>query len=82
MPETADDVVDIAQEWKKYEDEWVLFEVTEVDERNEPVRGRLLCHSRSRDEIHEVIMRERKPGVRLKTVFTGPPVPPGMELIL
>ena len=42
------DIVDIAEETKKYEDEWVLFEVTETDERSFPVMGRLLCHCNGR----------------------------------
>ena len=78
MPE----VVDLAEEVGRHEDEWLLFEVTDTDERGRSVRGRLLCHSRSCDEMHEVAMRERKPWVCMKTVFTGPPVPPGMEFIL
>ena len=82
VPETADDIVDVAEESKKYEDEWVLFEVTEVDERNEPVRGRLLCHSRSRDEIHDVAMKYRGSGLGLDITFTGDPVPPDMIAVL
>jgi len=76
MPE----LVDIKEESKKHEDEWVLFEVVETDEMNRPVKGRLLCHSKSRDEIHDVAMRHR--GSDLKISFTGDPVPPGMVAIL
>ena len=95
MPETADpprasgsfkrpndDIVDIAEESKKYEDEWVLFVVTEVDEHDEPARGRLLCHSRSRDEIHEVAMKHRDEGLGLMPRFVGDPVPSDMIVIL
>jgi len=81
MPEIAD-IVEIEEERRRHKDEWLLFEVTERDEAGRSVKGRLLCHSRSYDEIHEVGMKRRGPGKRLKTVFTGPPVPPGMELIL
>ncbi len=81
MAEIAE-IVEIDEEKRRHKDEWLLFEVTETDERGRSVKGRLLCHSRSHDEIHEVSMRERKPGVCLMTVFTGPPVPPGMEFIL
>ncbi len=76
MPE----VVDIDEESKKHEDEWVLFEVTETDDQDRPLKGRLLCHSKSRDEIHKVAMRCR--GSDLKISFTGDPVPPGMVAIL
>ncbi len=80
MPE----VVDIAEESKKYQDEWLLFEVIEVDEDDQPVKGRLLCHSRSRDEIHEVVMKVRDSvsDLGLDITFTGDPVPPGMVAVL
>ncbi len=81
MPETAD-IVEIEEERRRHKDEWLLFEVTDTEDPGRSAKGRLLSHSKSRDEIHEVSMRERKPGVCLKTVFTGPPVPPGMEFIL
>jgi len=78
MPE----VVDIAEESRKHPDEWVLFEVTEVDKSDEPVKGRLLCHSRSRDEIHEVAMRHRGAGLGLLTEFVGDPVPADTYVVL
>ena len=70
----------IAEESKKHADEWLLFEVTELDEHQCPVKGRLLCHSKSRDEIHEVAMRNF--GKDLMTTFTGEPVPPDMYVVL
>lgn len=76
MPE----VVNIDEESKKHEDEWVLFEVVETDEMNRPVNEKLLCHSKSRDEIHEVAMKCGKSDLRI--AFTGDPVPPGMVAIL
>ncbi len=76
MPE----IVDIAEESKKYEDEWLLFDVTEVSEVDVPVKGRLLCHGKSRDEIHEVIMQRREGD--LQTIYTGDPVPPDTYVVL
>lgn len=76
------DIVNIAEESKKHEDEWVLFAVTEVDEHDEPARGRLLCHSASRDEIHEAAMKHRGEGLGLATQFVGDPLPPGMIAVL
>ncbi len=80
MPE----IVDIEEESKKYDDEWLLFEVTQVTEQDLPVKGRLLCHSKSRDEIHEVIMRERDSASELgfRTFFTGDPVPADTYVVL
>jgi len=78
------DVVDIAEESKKYEDEWVLFEVTEVNEVDLPIKGRLLCHSKSRDEIHETAMkvRDSTSELGLRTFFTGDPVPADTYVVL
>ena len=76
MPE----IVDITEESKKYDDEWLLFEVTQVTEQDLPVKGRLLCHSKSRDEVQEVAMRHR--GKDLKITFVGERVPAGGYAVL
>ncbi len=76
MPE----VVDIDEESKKYKDEWVLFDVTEVDEVDRPVKGRLLCHSKNHGEIHEVVMQHRQGD--LLTHFVGDPIPLDTYVIL
>ena len=76
MPE----VVDIAEESRKYSDEWLLFEVTEVTGSDLPVKGRLLCHDKSRDEVHEAAMRNL--GKDLMTTFTGESVPRDMYVVL
>ena len=74
------EIVDIEEEARKYEDEWVLFEVTEVNEVDLPLKGVLLCHSESRDEIHEVAMRHRDKD--LKITFVGERVPAGGYAVL
>lgn len=38
---------------KKYKNEWLLVKVLETDELGRPVRGELILHSKSRDEIYE-----------------------------
>ena len=76
MPE----VVDIAEEAKRHKDEWVLFEVTELDELDRPVKGRLLFHGTDRDGLHGEAMKHRD--VLTYTFFTGPIVPPGMVVAL
>jgi hypothetical protein len=73
-------IVDIAEESAKYRDEWLLFEVTELDDRDWPVKGRLLCHSKDRDEIHEVAMRH--PDSELQYPYTGDPAPEEMNVVL
>ncbi len=80
MPE----IVDIEEESKKYEDEWVLFEVTEMNEIDVPVKGRLLCHSKGRregrEEVHRVDMTVRDKHTYV--FFTGEPVPPHLYVAL
>ena len=74
------EVVDIAEEAERHKDEWLLFEVTEMDEIDQPVKGRLLYHCKSRSEVH----REEMKYLDLETYafFTGPPAPPDMILAL
>lgn len=74
------EVVDIAEESKKYEDEWVLFEVTEVDEIDTPISGRLLFHGKSREVLHLEAMKVRDK--HTYAFFTGDPVPPNMIPVL
>lgn len=72
----------IAEVEKQFPDEWLLFEVSELDEQKQPVRGKLLGHSKSRQEIHEVVMQKRSPNHLLCLRFAGDPVPPDMVAVL
>jgi len=76
--------LNIAEVEKKFKDkrEWLLFEVLETDEVNRPIKGRLLCHSKSREEIHKVIMEKRTAHSHFCLKFTGDPVPPDMVVVL
>ena len=40
---------------KKYKDEWVIVEVLEENEYEVPTKGRLMAHSKSRDEIYDLL---------------------------
>ena len=42
---------------KKYHDEWLLIEVLEENECEEPVKGKLIAHSKVRDEIYEKLKK-------------------------
>jgi hypothetical protein len=44
---------DILEIEKQYPDEWLLFEVYEVDEQGRPIKGKLLAHSPSRAALDE-----------------------------
>ena len=73
------DIVTIAEEAKRYKDEWLLFEVTEVDEIDQPVKGRLLYHCKTRSELHGEAMKVREKVTY--RFFTGPVVPPDMIFV-
>ena len=76
MPE----IVDIEEEAAKHKDEWVLFEVTEVDEIDTPVKGRLLSRCKSREEVHLEAMKHRDK--HNYYFFTGELVPPNKIVVL
>jgi hypothetical protein len=38
---------------KKYKDEWLLIKITMTNEKDQPIEGEVLLHSKSRDEIYE-----------------------------
>ena len=74
------DIVDIAEAAEGHKDEWVLFEVTEVDQLDQPVKGRLLFHGGSWSELHTEAMKVRE--MDTYAFFAGPAVPPGMVVVL
>ncbi len=49
MEEIAD--VDVLE--KKYHDEWILIEVIEQNEFGAPTKGKLIAHSKRRDDIYD-----------------------------
>ena len=74
------EIVSIEEEEENHKDEWLLFEVTEVDVSRGPVKGRLLCHNKNRKEVHRAAMRVREK--ETSVFFTGDPVPPGVIPVL
>jgi hypothetical protein len=45
--------IDIAIAEETYQNEWLLFEVTQTDEMNQPVKGKLILHSPDRDTVEQ-----------------------------
>ena len=74
------DLVNIKECEKLYPDEWVLFEVLEVDEKNQPVKGKLLAHSKDRDEVHKVDMKHQN--VLTYVFYAGDVIPKDMAVAL
>lgn len=50
----------VAQIRAKYKDEWVLLSDYDVDERNEPLSGVVMAHSKDREEIYNRQMGIKK----------------------
>ena len=44
---------------EKYRDQWVLVEILEEDELQRPVKVKLITHSKTRDEIYEVLKEHK-----------------------
>jgi hypothetical protein len=38
---------------RKYKNEWLLIKVTAADEKDQPIEGQVILHSKNRDEIYE-----------------------------
>lgn len=59
----------IAMVYEKYESEWVLLEDPELDDNREIVKGKVLFHSKNRDEVdrHMLTLRPRHGA----TLYTG-----------
>lgn len=74
--------VDILEIEKQYADEWLWFEVYEIDKLGHPIRGKLLAHSPSRAALDEFMAK--KAGVYHHTyrVYTGPKPKKGMAVVL
>ena len=63
------EVMTLAMVYEKFESQWVLLEDPELNENREIVKGRVLFHSKNRDEVdHEMLALRPRHGA---TVYTG-----------
>jgi hypothetical protein len=51
----SDKMAKIEEIKKKYKDEWVLVEILEEDELGQPTEVELIAHSKSKDEIYDLL---------------------------
>jgi len=56
MMSRKDGIVIMAEIEKLYPNEWLLFEVVETDEQNQPIKGRLLAHNPDHDAVVRVLL--------------------------
>jgi hypothetical protein len=54
---------------KKYKNEWVLLKVDKTDELNQPIAGKLIAHSKNRDDVYS---KMKKTKGHTYTLYTGP----------
>ena len=59
---------------KKYKGEWLAIEVSRV-KNGEPIQGKLILHSKNREEIWKKIRLSRKKEIYV--AFAGPPLEKG-----
>ena len=45
----------LAEQLRGYQNEWVLIEYIELDERLNAIQGRVIAHSPSKDEIYRIL---------------------------
>ena len=77
-----DEIAEITELEKQYREEWLLIEVLETDAVDRPIKGKLLSHSKSREEIHQAAMKKRDLGADYLISYTGDPIPPDMVVVL
>ena len=61
-----------------FDSEWVLMGETEIDEVLEVIKGRVLCHSKDRDEVYRAAVRLRPE--RSAILYTGE-IPPNAAIL-
>ncbi len=64
---------------KEFSSEWILVGDPELDEAMEVIRGRVLSHSRDRDEVYREAVRLRPKHSAI--VYTGE-LPPDTAIVL
>jgi len=74
-----DELLTVAEIEERFKSEWVLLGDPEVDERMEVIRGRVLFHSKDRDEVYHKDMELRPKSAAY--IYTGK-MPEGTAIAL
>jgi hypothetical protein len=74
-----DEILTVKEIEERYPSEWVLIEDPEVDQQLDVIRGRVVWHSRNRDEVDSkaIELRPKSPATRYMGAW-----PENMEYIL
>ena len=71
MNETiSDEIMTLAEIENRFDGEWILVEDPEYNHDDEVIRGKVLCHSKNRDDIYARAMELRPK--RSASIYTGP----------
>jgi hypothetical protein len=75
----TDEILTVQEIEARYPSEWVLIEDPEVDQQLDVIRGRVVWHSRNRDEVDSkaIELRPKSPATRYMGAW-----PENMEYIL
>lgn len=76
----ADRMLTLKEIRERYQDEWVLVDVTAQDELKQPTEGRVLVHDRDRDVVYDEW--ETTPAKDAFVFFTGDIVKKGYVAML
>jgi hypothetical protein len=64
-----DEMMTFAETQKRFDSEWILVNDPEVDEHFQVVRGKVVAHSKDRDEVYRKIVERRLNSSA--TLYTG-----------
>jgi hypothetical protein len=64
-----DEIMTLAEIHSRFDSEWVLVADPEVDEKLRVVRGKVVFHSKSRDEFDRKLIATRLPSAAI--LYTG-----------
>ncbi len=53
----------------KFKNEWVLVEVTENDELNQPTKGKVIAHSKNREDTYNAMTKTK--ATDIAHLYTG-----------
>lgn len=62
----------LTEQLHQYQDEWVLIEYTELDEDLNVTAGRVIAHSRNKDEIYRLLAQTQGRNIAVEYVGEFP----------
>ena len=84
MKSKAEGILSMPEIEDRYPSEWVLVNVTKADKVRGPLLGRVLAHSRRRQDLVEInrVFCEQNPRSMSYVFYAGPVAPEGYTVIV